>query len=206
MGFYSRYIVPRVVTCACGCKPVMRQRQKVVPKACGKVLEVGMGAGQNLPHYDQSAVSSVIGIDPCEVSWAMAQERVKKAPFDVHFIATSAEDVPLEDQSVDSVLLTFALCTIPNPAQALAELRRVLRSDGKLIFCEHSRAPDTRIIRWQDRVNPLWKRLAGRCNLNRDIVALIKAAGFAIEDLEQMYLPGTPKIAGFNVWGTARVA
>ena len=206
MGLYSRYVVPRVVTCACGTKPVLLQRQKVVPKARGRILEVGMGAGQNIPHYDPRAVDSVIGIDPCEVSWQMAQPRVRQAPFDVQFVAGSAEHIPLDDHSVDSVLLTFALCTIPNPVQALAELRRVLRADGKLIFCEHSRAPDLRVTRWQDRINPLWKRLAGGCHINRDIVGFIRAAGFHIEELEQMYLPGVPKVAGFNVWGSARVS
>lgn len=204
MGFYSRYVVPRVVTCACGTKPVLMQRQKVVPKARGKVLEVGMGAGQNIPHYDPRAVDAVIGIDPCEVSWQMAQPRVRQAPFDVQFLAGSAEQIPLDDHSVDSVLLTFALCTIPDPELALAELRRVLRADGALIFCEHSRAPDPNITRWQDRVNPLWKRLAGGCHINRDIVGLIRGAGFKVRELEQMYLPGTPKIAGFNVWGRAQ--
>jgi ubiquinone/menaquinone biosynthesis C-methylase UbiE len=204
MGFYSRYVVPRVVTCACGMKPVLKQRQKVVPRARGKILEVGMGAGQNIPHYDPHAVDTVIGIDPCEVSWQMAQPRVRQAPFDVQFVAGSAEHIPLDDQSVDSVLLTFALCTIPNPELALAELRRVLRADGELIFCEHSRAPDPSVTRWQDRVNPFWKRLAGGCHINRDIVGLIRGAGFNVQELEQMYLPGTPRIAGFNVWGMAK--
>lgn len=206
MGFYSKYVVPRVVTCACGSKPVQKQRLKVVPKAHGRVLEVGMGAGQNLPHYNPSAVDSVIGIDPCQVSWELAQHRVKQAPFEVQFVAGGAEQIPLDDHSVDSVLLTFALCTIPCPEQALAELRRVLRAGGDLVFCEHSRAPDAHIIRWQNRINPLWKRLAGGCHINRDIVGLIRSSGFDITELEQMYLPGTPKIAGFNVWGMAKVA
>jgi len=205
MGFYSRHIVPRVVTCACGTKPVLKQRQKVVPRARGKVLEIGMGAGQNIPHYDINAVDAVIGVDPCEVSWQMAQQRVRQVPFDVQFVAGSAEQIPLDDHSVDSVLLTFALCTIPDPDRALAEVRRVLSKDGELVFCEHSRAPDAQIARWQDRINPLWKRLAGGCHINRDIMSLIRDAGFKVRDLEQMYLPGTPRIAGFNVWGSATV-
>lgn len=203
MGFYSNYVVPRFVTCACGSKPIVRQRQKVVPRARGKILEVGLGAGHNIPHYDHERVDRVIGIDPCETSWQLAQERVNAVPFDVEFLAGSAEDIPLDDDSVDSVLLTFALCTIPDPLAALSEAKRVMRPGGELVFCEHAQAPDESVQRWQTRINPLWKRLAGGCNLNRDIVGLIRTAGFDINELEQMYLPNTPRIAGFNVWGTA---
>jgi ubiquinone/menaquinone biosynthesis C-methylase UbiE len=203
MGFYSNYVVPRFVTCACGSKPIVRQRQKVVPRARGKILEIGLGAGHNIPHYDHERVDRVIGIDPCETSWQLAQERVNAVPFDVEFLAGSAEDIPLDDDSVDSVLLTFALCTIPDPLAALSEAKRVMRPGGELVFCEHAQAPDESVQRWQARINPLWKRLAGGCNLNRDIVGLIRTAGFDINELEQMYLPNTPRIAGFNVWGTA---
>ena len=203
MGFYSNYVVPRFVTCACGSKPIVRQRQKVVPRARGKILEIGLGAGHNIPHYDHERVDRVIGIDPCETSWQLAQERVNAVPFDVEFLAGSAEDIPLDDDSVDSVLLTFALCTIPDPLAALSEAMRVMRPGGELVFCEHAQAPDESVQRWQTRINPLWKRLAGGCNLNRDIVGLIRTAGFDINELEQMYLPNTPRIAGFNVWGTA---
>lgn len=203
MGFYSNYVVPRFVTCACGSKPIVRQRQKVVPRARGKILEIGLGAGHNIPHYDHERVDRVIGIDPCETSWQLAQERVNAVPFDVEFLAGSAEDIPLDDDSVDSVLLTFALCTIPDPLAALSEAKRVMRPAGELVFCEHAQAPDESVQRWQARINPLWKRLAGGCNLNRDIVGLIRTAGFDINELEQMYLPNTPRIAGFNVWGTA---
>ncbi len=203
MGFYSNYVVPRFVTCACGSKPIVRQRQKVVPKARGKILEIGLGAGHNVPHYDHTVVDCVIGIDPCETSWQLAQERVNAVPFNVEFLAGSAEDIPLDDNSVDSVLLTFALCTIPDPLAALSEAKRVMRPGGELVFCEHAQAPDESVQRWQARINPLWKRLAGGCNLNRDIVGLIRTAGFDINELEQMYLPNTPRIAGFNVWGTA---
>ena len=204
MGFYDRFILPKLVTCACGTKPILRQRQKVVPKARGKILEIGLGAGHNIPHYDHAGVDKVIGVDPCEISWQMAQERVAAVPFDVEFLAGRAEDIPLEDDSVDSVLLTFALCTIPDPEAALSEARRVLRPNGNLVFCEHAKAPDANIARWQARVNPVWKRLFGGCNLNRDIPALIRKSGFQVDDMEQMYLPSTPKIAGFNVWGTAQ--
>lgn len=203
MSFYNRHIMPRLVTCACGTKPIQRQRQKVVPLARGKILEIGLGAGHNIPHYDDKSVQQVIGVDPCGTSWKLAQTRIAAVPFAVDFLEGTAEDIPLESDSVDSVLLTYALCTIPDPAAALAEARRVLRPGGQLVFCEHARAPDEAVARWQNRVNPVWRRLFGGCNLNRDIPKIISASGFSIAGMEQMYLPGTPKIAGFNVWGTA---
>lgn len=206
MGLYDRFVLPRLVTCACGTKPILRQRQKVVPKARGKILEIGLGAGHNIPHYDHAGVDKVIGIDPCETSWRLAQPRVQAAPFDIEFLAGSAEDIPLDDASVDSVLLTFALCTIPDPSAALHEARRVLRPGGQLVFCEHGKAPDANVARWQERVNPVWRRLFGGCNLNRDIPAIIQGSGFKLAEVEQMYLPGTPRIAGFNIWGVATIA
>lgn len=205
MGLYARYVLPRLVTCACGTKPVLRQRQKVVPLAKGTVLEIGLGAGQNLPHYRAEGIDRVIGVDPCEVSWELAQPRVQAAPFDVEFMAGSAEALPLPDASVDSVLLTFALCTIPEPERALYEARRVLRPGGHLVFCEHGKAPDASVARWQARVNPVWRKLFGGCNLNRDIPGLISGAGFSLDNMEQMYLPGTPRVVGYNLWGTAGV-
>ena len=204
MGLYARYVLPRLVTCACGTKPILKQRQKVVPKAKGCVLEIGLGAGHNIPHYDHTGVDKVIGIDPCEVSWRLAQPRVQAAPFQVEFLTGSAEDIPLENHSVDSVLLTFALCTIPDPDAALNEARRVLKPGGQLVFCEHGKAPDPDVAKWQDRVNPLWRKLFGGCNLNRDITRMITGNGFEMTDVEQMYLPGTPRVAGFNMWGVAR--
>jgi ubiquinone/menaquinone biosynthesis C-methylase UbiE len=125
-------------------------------------------------------------------------------PFDVEFKAGSAENIPEEDESFDTVLLTFALCTIPDPAAAIKEARRVLRPSGKLVFCEHGEAPDANVAKWQNRVNPIWKVLFGGCNLNRNIVDIIDSNGFRLDDVDQMYLPGTPRLAGFNVWGTAR--
>lgn len=203
MGWYNTHILPRLVTCACGTRPILRQRQKVVPKAHGTVLEIGLGAGHNLPHYTASAVERIIAIDPCETSWALAQERVRNTGLTVDFHASSAESLPLENASIDSVLLTFALCTIPDPGQALAEAHRVLKPGGQLLFCEHGLAPDPSVAKWQARINPFWRRAFGGCHLNRDIPALLSSAGFSLDEVEQMYLPGTPRFAGFNTWGIA---
>ena len=203
MGFYDDTIVPRLVTCACGTKPILKQREKVVPKARGQVLEIGMGAGHNLPYYRTDQVERVVGIDPCLTSWALAQPRAKTLGVPLDFIEGSAESMPMPDESFDTVVMTYSLCTIPDAQAALYEIRRVLKPDGRLVFCEHGEAPDAAVAKWQQRVNPLWRRLLGGCNLNRPITRWITDAGFSIEKLDQMYLPGTPRIAGFNVWGSA---
>ena len=203
MGFYTDTIVPRLVTCACGTKPILKQREKVVPEARGQVLEIGMGAGHNLPYYRTDQVERVVGIDPCLTSWALAQPRAKTLGVPLDFIEGSAESMPMPDESFDTVVMTYSLCTIPDAQAALYEIRRVLKPDGRLVFCEHGEAPDAAVAKWQQRVNPLWRRLLGGCNLNRPITRWITDAGFSIEKLDQMYLPGTPRIAGFNVWGSA---
>jgi ubiquinone/menaquinone biosynthesis C-methylase UbiE len=203
MGFYDKHVLPRFINCACGTKPIMKQREKVVPQATGTVLEIGIGTGLNLPYYNASGVDRVIGLDPSEESWKLAGERAAHLDFDVEFIGLPGEEIPLEDASVDTVLVTFALCTIPDPVTALKGMARVLKPEGRLIFCEHGKAPDSNVCKWQDRINPYWKRFAGGCNLNRDIPQLLEAGGFKVNDLHTGYLPGTPKFAGYNYWGSA---
>lgn len=203
MGFYEKHVLPRVINCSCSTKPMMKQRHKVVPRASGTVLEVGIGTGLNLPYYDPERVGRLIGLDPSEESWVLAGERAAHLDFPVEFIGLPGEEIPLEDASVDTVLITFALCTIPDPVAALRGMSRVLRPGGSLIFCEHGKAPDVSVSKWQDRVNPLWRVVFGGCNLNRDIPAILGEGGFRITELEQCYLPGTPKFAGYNFWGRA---
>ena len=203
MGFYNDKVVPRLVTCACGTKPILKQREKVVPQARGHVLEIGMGAGHNLPYYRTEQVERVVGIDPCSTSWALAQPRAASLGVPLEFIEGSAESMPLPDEEFDTVLMTYSLCTIPDAQSALQEIRRVLKPGGRLVFCEHGEAPDASVARWQHRINPVWRKLLGGCNLNRPITRWISDAGFSIGAMDQMYLPGTPRIAGFNVWGTA---
>ena len=206
MGFYDKHILPRVINCACATKPIMKQRDKIVPLATGTVLEIGIGTGLNLPYYDAAKVERLIGLDPSEKSWELAGERAAHVDFDVEFIGLSGEHIPLETDSMDTVLVTYALCTIPDPVVALQGMARVLRPGGSLIFCEHGKAPDKAVRKWQDSVNPLWRRMFGGCNLNRDIPEVLRAGGFDAIDLQSSYLPGTPKFAGYNFWGSARLA
>lgn len=203
MGLYEKYVVPHIINCACGTKPIRYQRKKVVPLAEGTVLEIGIGTGFNLPYYDPAKVKKVIGLDPSEASWKLAGKRAKDLPFPVEFIGLPGEQIPLDDKSVDTVLVTFSLCTIPDPVKALEGMRRVLKPGGKLVFCEHGAAPDADVLKWQNRVNPVWRTLFGGCNLNRQMPSLIESSGFRITDLQSMYLPSTPRIAGFNYWGMA---
>ncbi len=184
----------------------MKQREKVVPLASGTVLEIGIGTGLNLPYYDASRVQRVIGLDPSEASWELAGKRAAHLDFAVEFIGLPGEEIPLADASVDTVLVTFALCTIVDPVTALQGMARVLRPGGHLLFCEHGAAPDANVRQWQDRINPLWRRIAGGCNLNRGIPHLLELGGFSISDMQTGYLPSTPKFAGYNYWGRAEPA
>lgn len=203
MGFYDKHILPRFINCACGTKPVMKQREKVVPQASGTVLEIGIGTGLNLPYYDSAKVERLIGLDPSEESWKLAGERAAHLDFDVEFIGLPGEQIPLDQDSVDTVMVTFSLCTIPDPLSALQGMARVLRPGGSLVFCEHGCAPDPSVRKWQDRLDPLWGKIAGGCHLNRNIPELLGEGGFHVTEMNTAYLPGTPRFAGYNFWGTA---
>jgi len=203
MSLYEKYVLPHVINCACGSKPMMKQREKIVPLAHGKVLEIGMGSGLNLPYYDPDKVDMVWGLEPSEGMREKARSRVEAAPFDVQWLGLPGEEIPLEDHSVDCIVLTFTLCTIPDWLSALKQMRRVLKPGGKLLFSEHGLAPDAKVEKWQNRINPSWKVIAGGCNLNRPIPKLIQEGGFNIDSMESMYLPSTPKFVGFSYWGIA---
>lgn len=205
VGLYARYVLPRLVHWTCRLEPARRQREKVVPRVGGRVLEVGFGSGLNLPFYDAAEVERLWALEPADEMWRLAREAVAGAPFPVERLAAEAESIPLPDRSVDDVLVTYALCTIPDVAAALAEIRRVLVPGGRLVFCEHGAAPDPAVRRRQDRLDPLWSRLAGGCHLNRSAPDLLRAAGFHIDELSSMYLPGW-KPATFNTWGTAALS
>ena len=203
MSLYEKYVLPKFLNCACGSKPVSYQRKKVVPLAEGKVLEIGIGSGLNLPFYDKTKIDEIWGLDPSEELSVMAKQVANEESMEVKFISSGAEDIPLPDNYFDSVLVTYTMCTIPEVQRANEEIRRVLKDNGKMIFCEHGEAPDQNIRKWQNRINPLWGKLAGGCNINRKIPSLIQESGFDIIEMEEMYLPNTPRIAGYNYWGYA---
>jgi len=203
MGFYDKHVLPHFINCACGSKPIMKQREKVVPQASGVVLEIGIGTGLNLPYYQAEKLEKLIGLDPSEESWELAGQRAQALDVPIEFIGLPGEEIPLDDDSIDTVLVTYSLCTIPDPVAALKGMSRVLKPGGSLLFCEHGLAPDPGVVKWQDRINPLWRKIAGGCNLHRDIPSLLEQGGFAVTDMESMYLPSTPRFAGFNYWGRA---
>ena len=203
MSLYEKYVLPKFLNCACGSKPVARQREKVVPLAEGKVLEIGIGSGLNLPFYDKTKVDDIWGLDPSEELSEMARAVAIQEGMEVNFISSGAEEIPLPDDHFDSVLITYTMCTIPEVIRANTEIRRVLKNQGKMIFCEHGAAPDDNIRKWQKRINPFWGKIAGGCNIDRNIPSLIQDSGFDIIEIEEMYLPNTPKIAGYNFWGYA---
>lgn len=205
MNPWEKYVVPNLVSCACSSKPIMKQREKVIPQAEGRVLEIGCGSGTNFGLYDGTKVTELIALDP---SHEMIEKAKKKAATlgigaGIEFIEGGAEALPLEDNSIDTVIVTFVLCTIPDWKAALSEARRVLKPDGKLLFSEHGLAPDEGVAKWQRRVEPIWKPLAGGCHLTRDTEGMLRNAGFEVTKGETMYLPNTPKIAGFVSWGAA---
>lgn len=204
MGLYSKYVLPKVVHLTCSMKPNMRQRAKVVPMARGRVLEIGIGSGLNFPYYDAGRVTKCWGLDPAPEMLRLAEKAAGSVAFEVEFLQVSSDKIPLEDCSVDTVIVTYTLCTIPDTEPALREMARVLDPSGQLIFCEHGAAPDASVRRWQDVMNPLWKRLGGGCQLNRLIPELIEKGGFRIDHMESMYIPGW-RPASFNYWGRAVV-
>jgi ubiquinone/menaquinone biosynthesis C-methylase UbiE len=202
MGFYSKYLLPRIIDFSMGRKEIARVRAESIPQARGEVLEVGIGSGLNLPFYSRK-VSHVFGVEPSRELRQMAERRAANAPMKVKFLLQSAEEhLPLADGAIDTVVITWTLCSIPDAEQALREMKRVLKPDGRLLFVEHGRAPDHSVARWQDRLTPAWKSIAGGCHLNRKMDDLITAAGFRIADLKTWYLPG-PKPMTFTYQGTA---
>lgn len=203
MRFYQRHILPLLLDKACGCKPIKKQREKIIPLARGNVVEIGIGSGHNLPFYDQSKISALIGIDPDEHVWKRAEKNRALFHKPLERLGLSGESIPLADNSADTVVVTYSLCSIPDPVMALREMRRILKADGCLLFCEHGMSPDANVHKWQGRIDPLWSRLGGGCHTGRNIPALLETAGLEIETLEQDYIPG-PKVLSYNYWGQAR--
>jgi ubiquinone/menaquinone biosynthesis C-methylase UbiE len=203
VSFYDRHILPRLIACGCGAKPIMRQRAKIVPRARGRVLELGIGGGLNLAFYDPAQVGSVTGVDPSQALRRRAMAADRPVGLAVEVLDGVAEALPFDDDIFDTIVCTFTLCSVRDPARVLAEARRVLRPGGELLFSEHGLAPEASVQRWQRRLEPLQVALAGGCHLTRPVAASIAAAGFTLSGVETMYLPGIPRPMGWCEWGAA---
>jgi ubiquinone/menaquinone biosynthesis C-methylase UbiE len=201
-NWYERNILPAALDVFCGMPMISRMRQLVVSQAVGRVLEVGIGTGLNMRYYDKTRVTHITGLDPSLQLHPLARERIAQVDLPVELIGLSAEKIPLPNASFDTVLITYTLCTIPDAHAALLEMHRVLAPTGKLLFCEHGRAPDASVRRWQDRLQPVWGPLAGGCHLGRDIPALLNSAGFTLTNPQTRYLSG-PRPFTFHFWGEA---
>lgn len=200
MGFYTRHVLPRATHFLCGHKTIADQRRKVVPRAKGQVLEIGIGSGLNLPFYDPQKVEHVWGLEPDIEMWRLADPR--KIGFEVDYLEAPAESIPLEEDSADTIVVTYTLCSVTGIVDALRDMRRVLKPGGELLFCEHGAAPQLKVRRWQERLNPIWGKLSGGCRLNLQIPTLLEGGGFKIRSMHKGYIGG-PRFSGFNYWGSA---
>jgi ubiquinone/menaquinone biosynthesis C-methylase UbiE len=201
MTVYHHFVLPRLINAAMASEEITRLRSSVIPRASGVVLELGIGSGLNLPFYDP-AVTKVYGIDPSAELLHMARRKNARLPFPVEFLHQEADPIPLADESVDTVVVTWSLCSIDDPQAALAEARRVLKSAGALIFVEHGLSPDAGVQKWQNRLTPIWRRIAGGCHLNRRIDDVIQSAGFTMKELRTGYIPG-PRLGTYMYEGRA---
>jgi ubiquinone/menaquinone biosynthesis C-methylase UbiE len=205
MGIYNDKIVPRILDKACGMKSNTEMRRRVCEGLRGEVLEIGFGSGHNVPHYPP-AVTAVAAVEPADLGWRLAGKRLAAATVPIERKGLDGQSLPLPDDSCDTALSTWTLCTIPDVAAALQEVRRVLKPGGTLHFVEHGLAPDDKVRVWQHRLDPVQKRLAGGCHLSRPIVDLLKDAGFTITDADAFYEKGVPKFVGAMTLGVARSA
>jgi SAM-dependent methyltransferase len=206
MGLYSRYILPHMINCACGGPAIMKARSLITPRCEGVVLELGFGTGHNLRYYDQRKVDRIIAVEPEPGMAKLARKAILNTPIAVDYMPVKGEDLALKPASVDTLLLTFTLCTIPDAVAALKAARPALKPSAKVLFCEHGVAPDASVARTQARLQPLWKKLAGGCHLNRDIPALLREGGFEVREMEAGYLPRAPRFAAYVYRGEAVAA
>ena len=200
---YDRFFLPVMLKCACSSPGIMKQRAKIVPLASGRVLELGIGMGLNLALYDADKVQSVTGVDPAAALRDIAVAAHRDPRLTVFVEDGTAEALPFENGSFDCVVCTFTLCSVHTPAAALSEARRALKPGGRFLYCEHGLAPDAEVAKWQRRIEPVWKRIAGGCHLTRPITTAIAAAGFSITRQDSMYIPKAPRFAGWSEWGEA---
>ncbi len=205
-SWYDVHLMPRLITAACGQKAVESRRREVVPFASGRVFELGCGGGLNQQLYERGKILSFAGIDPNATLLEDARQRAQATGWESDIRQGVGERIPFPDGAFDTVICTFTLCSVDDQARVLGEMRRILAPDGQLLFLEHGRAPDAGVARWQERIEPLWKPLAGGCHLTRPIGVALRAAGFSVEPLGQAYLPRAPRVLGWMEWGVARKA
>jgi len=204
VGFYDEQVLPRAIDLVMDTGVMRKLRKRTLAPVSGTVLEVGFGSGLNLPFYP-SAVERLLAVDPAMVGRKLAGKRLDAVEFDVEFVGLDGQQIPLDDDAVDSAVCTWTLCTIPDADRALREVARILRPGGTLRFVEHGRHPDPGVARWQDRLNPIQNRFAGGCNLNRPIDDIVRDAGFALDELDTFAMPG-PRFITWSYLGTARPA
>ena len=201
MRIYSRYILPGLIQWACSGKSSDAKREMLVPLASGNVLEIGIGSGNNLPFYDGSKVEHLTALDPLEQLWERRSVDLSQLAFDVKYIKGRAEHIPAGDATYDTVLTTFTLCSVDDIHGTLKEIHRVLKPGGRLLYSEHGKSPDKGTENWQNLINPLWRRVSGGCNLNRDIPAIIECNGFKTDDINTLYMPGW-RLTSYSYWGS----
>lgn len=202
-NWYDEHIVPRFIKCACSSPAIMKLREKVVPLAEGDVFEIGCGGGINQTLYDGSRIASYSGLDPSGKGLEYAKAEAQRRGWTADIRQGFGEQIPFADGRFDTVVCTFTLCSVDSQERTLAELRRILKRGGRLLYAEHGRAPDAGVRKWQDRIEPVWKRLAGGCHLSRPVTSAIAAAGFTVRDEGERYAPKTPRWAGWMEWGVA---
>ena len=208
MGLWDKIVVEPLISCACKSKPILKQREKVVPLAEGRVVEIGCGAGTNFDYYDFDKVSHIHAIEPASGMLKRARKKASEMGLgedQVTFSEVGGEAIPVDDKSVDTAVITFVLCTIPDWEAALIETRRVLKPGGRVVFTEHGLSPDADVAKWQRRIEPAWKVLAGGCHVTRDVEKMFSETGYVLDNPQSMYVPG-PKFAGYMTWGAARAA
>lgn len=202
MGLYGEQVLPRLINIACGTKESAKLRKRVCAGLHGQVLEIGFGSGLNVPHYP-AAVTGVAAVEPSDLGWKLAEQRVAASSIPVERTGLDGQSIPLPDDSCDVALSTWTLCTIPDAAAALGEVRRVLKPGGTLHFVEHGLAPDDKVQHWQHRLEPIQKRVAGGCHLTREIPQMLTASGFTLAELDTFYEKGAPKFLAADSLGVA---
>jgi SAM-dependent methyltransferase len=204
-SWWERHMVPRLIGCACAQPQIMKARSRIVPQACGDVLELGCGGGINMAFYDPAKINSFAGVDPSPALLERSREAAQAIGLTADIRGGVGEALPFADASFDTVLITFTLCSVDNQAAVLSEMRRVLRPAGKALFLEHGGAPDASVQKWQRRIEPVWKRIGGGCHLTRPIGTAYEGAGFRLASIDKGYMPKSPRPFSWIEWGEARL-